>query len=415
MLSSPPLHIPRLPAAAQPAQAVRPIVDWLLGDGWSIPSASELTRQLGQRLNAAGVPVFRMRVTIRTLHPQFFGASYTWWRGRDDVDEYRAPYAVLEQETFLKSPYAQIFQGAGAIRRRLEDPEADLDFPILIDLKESGATDYVAMPLVFSDGRISAITLATDRPGGFASSELSVVDAALPVIAHAFELHALKQTARNVINAYLGSHSGERVLDGLVRRGDGEEIHAVLWFCDLRSSTALAERLPRPAFLQALNDFFEATAGAVIDHGGEVLRYIGDAALAIFPIMSASDCPENCPEHARVAARAVAAAEDAMQRMTTVNDARHARGLPKLTYGIGLHLGDVVYGNIGTPERLELTVVGPAANTAARLESLCKALHKPLLLSAELASLIRGRVVSLGTHVLRGVPEPREIFTLAGL
>jgi len=389
-----------------------PLVEWLLSDGWSIASPRELVGQLGDRMVDTGIPVYRIRVNIRTLHPQFIGTSYAWERGAEEVTETTPSHAILQEERYLRSPFAVIFQGAGGVRRRLEGADAVLDFPILEELRHEGATDYVAMPLVFSDERINAITLASDRPGGFSTAELETTYGMLPVLSRLLEVHALRRTTSTILDTYLGKQAGQWVLKGLIKRGDGESIHAVIWFCDLRGSTPLADRLPREAYLALLNDFFECMAGAVVDHDGEVLRFLGDAVIGIFPIDAKTDHPELCPEHIGACARAVAAAQDAMQRMENLNRTRQDRGEPPLGYGIALHIGDVLYGNIGIPERLDFTVIGPAVNEAARLEALCKTMHKPVLISAELARLVPDRLISLGFHVLRGVREPLEIFTL---
>ena len=329
------------------------------------------------------------------------------------MEEFSPRYEILESDAYLKSPYASIFEGAGGTRRRLGVPGLALDFPILEDLKAEGATDYVAMPMLFSDGKINAITFAGDRPGGFTTAELEMIYEAVPVFGRLMEVHALRLTARTILDTYLGRHSGERVLNGGIKHGDGEDIHAVIWFCDLRGSTRLADRLPRSTFLSLLNDFFDAMAGAVLDSGGEVLRYIGDAALAIFPVGATTPTPERCALHVDACNRAMNAAQDAMGRLADANARRAEAGDPPIGYGIGLHLGDVMYGNIGVPERLEFSVIGAAANEAARIESMTKALHKPVLMSSDFARVVPNRLVSLGVHVLRGVSEPQEIFTLA--
>jgi adenylate cyclase len=393
--------------------AINPIINWALADGWDIPEPGDLVGRLGERMIEAGLPVSRIRLTLRTLHPQFVGLTLTWVKGQDEIEEFMPSHAILQEERYLKSPYAPIFEGAGAIRRRLDVPGATLDFPILDELKEAGATDYVAMPLDFSDGRRSALTLAGDRAGGFTTHELTTIYDALPVLSRLFELHATRRTAKTILETYLGRQTGERVLNGQIKRGDGEDIHAVIWFCDLRASTALAEILPRSDFLQVLNDFFECMAGAVLDHGGEILRYMGDAALAIFPIGFVAPNPEKCPAHIEICSRALEAAKDAAKRLDVVNEARQAAGAPTLGFGIGLHLGDVMYGNIGVPDRLEFTVIGSAANQAARIEGLCKALDRRIILSADVAHVIPDNLVALGSQVLRGVRKPVEVFTIA--
>lgn len=390
-----------------------PLVTWLWEQGWTISSLGELTRGLARAMNDAGIPVIRFRTTLRTMHPQLAGLSHTWRRDTDEIEEFWPPLTVLQQDVFLKSPYALIFEGAGAVRRRLDIPDAARDFPILEELGAMGVTDYVALPLVFSDGRINAMTLACDRPGGFLTSELEMIAATQPVLARLLEVHALRRTARTVLDTYLGKLTGERVWRGLIHRGDGEDIFAVIWFSDLRSSTVLADALPRPIYLDLLNDYFECTAGAVLDNGGEVLKFIGDAILAIFPIGAHSEHPTHCPMHAAAGAAALRAVRDALSRLKTLNERREAEGERPLRFGIGLHLGDVMWGNVGAPQRLDFTVIGPACNKAARLEAMSKTLDRPVILSAELARLVADPLLSLGFHALRGVREPHELFTLA--
>ena len=399
--------------AAPLLRSTNPLIQWVWNEGWTIANLPALARGLGRAMVAAGIPVMRLRLTLRTMHPQLAGLSHSWLRDGDTVEEFWPPLSVLREDTFLKSPYALLFQGAGAVRRRLDVAGPVLDFPILAELRAQGATDYVALPMVFSDGRINAITLATDRPGGFTTAELRTIAEMLPVLARLMEVHALRRTAKTVLETYLGHLTGERVLDGLIHRGEGEDIHAVIWLCDLRGSTPLADELPRRVFLELLNDYFECMAGAVLTHRGEVLKFIGDAMLAIFPIGAVSEHPERCPEHARACADAIAAAREAMRGMADLNRQRAERREPPLGFGIALHLGDVMYGNVGAPARLDFTVVGPAVNEAARLEAMCKTLARPLVISAEFARVLPQPLVSLGVHALRGVRRPHELFTLA--
>lgn len=398
-----------------PDATANPLVAWLLDEGWRIPDAKEFVSRFVGTLLASGIPVCRMRITLRILHPQVIGNSYTWSRATGKVEEYSPPHSVLQSDSYLMSPYPEIYEGAGAIRRRLDDPTAELEYPILEELRADGATDYVAMPIHFSDGKINVITFASDRPGGFSTAELSGLYGMLPALGRIVEVHAMRHTARSILDTYLGRQSGERVLHGLIKRGDGDDIHAIIWFCDLRDSTTLADRMPRREFLALLNDFFECMAGAVLEHGGEVLRFIGDAVLAIFPVEARGPIPENCPHHDSACQAALTAARDAMGRIDGLNARRTEAGEAPLEFGIALHLGEVTYGNIGVPDRLEFSVIGAAANEAARIEGLCKTLGRPLLISADLASVVPEKWVSLGHHALRGVETTREIFTLAEL
>ncbi|MDH3474781.1 MAG: adenylate/guanylate cyclase domain-containing protein [Rhodospirillales bacterium] len=219
---------------------------------------------------------------------------------------------------------------------------------------------------------------------------------------------------RDLVYTYLGKRTGERVLAGQMTRGQGEKIHAVIWLCDLRESTPLSEAVPVEDFFRVLNEFFDCTAGAVLDHGGEILSYIGDAVLAIFPIGgTAKPLDEACTPEEGACKAALAAARHARARVAALNRARQEQGEPPLSFGLAVHVGDVIYGNIGVPERLQFTAIGAAANEASRLAGLCKDLDRWILISSAFPRCFPEQMVSLGCHVLRGVGTPQEIFTLA--
>ena len=391
-----------------------PLVEWLLVEGSCITTIKELISRLAERMVAEGMPIARVRVIIRMLHPQSFATRYTWQQVTGDTVEYSPHHWALQTDIYQDSPMAAIFDGADAIRRRLDVPDPTLDFPILVDLVAEGATDYLALPVYFHDGKVNVITLVGDRPGGFNDREIDRITEMLPILAWQLEVLTLHRLAKIMLDTYLGKLSGERVLHGLIKRGDGERIHAVIWFCDLRDSTALSESLSLDVFLSLLNDFFDCMAGAVLDHGGEILRFIGDAALAIFPIGGSDEPLERaCTPMEGTCARALAAARDAQGRMAQLNRRRKDAGEPPIGFGIGLHVGDVLYGNIGVPDRLEFTVIGAAANETARLEGLCKELKQSILISSSFPRCFPGEMRSLGYHRLRGVSEPQEVFTLS--
>ncbi|MAF46797.1 MAG: DUF427 domain-containing protein [Rhodospirillales bacterium] len=386
---------------------INPLAQWLMHDAWNADSNPDLVYKFCRGLIEYGIPIFRFRLIIRTLHPQLYARVFTWSKGDPEVEEFRADRTVVEAEQFVNSPFAAILEGAGGVRRRLDTANPQLDYPVLQDLLDEGATDYVAMPLVFSDGQVNAFSIASDRPGGFSTDDLGYIYEIIPVLSRLIEMHYVRRTAVTLLDTYLGHQTGERVLDGLVKRGDGEDIHAVIWFCDLRNSTSLSESMQRTAYLEMLNQFLEAMADSVSEAGGEVLRFIGDAALAIFPI-GEHDHAARC----EATGRAVAAARQAVRRMRALNDERSADGLDEIGYGIGLHLGDVTYGNIGSESRLEFTVIGPAANEAARIENMTKALDRPVIMSEEFRRCFPDTLVSLGRHSLRGIADEHELFTL---
>ena len=379
-------------------------IDWLLREGWDARSPAHLTERLGAMMQESGVPVARLSVFIRTLHPLLIGSAYVWRPDKDNVHSFVLTHDTLSSPLFLDSPLVPIFGGAGGVRRRLEGDNPILDFGILKELREEGITDYAAMPMTFSDGQINVLTLAADRAGGFTTAELGRVHEILPLLSRLYEVHAARSMANSLLQTYLGRNTGEKVLKGLIKRGDSEELHAVIWFCDLRGSTPLAESMPREAFLAILNRFFECMVKPVVDYGGEVLSFIGDAVLAIFPLVDGES------HRQRACDDALAAAADAEERMRAFNEEREAEGLEPLDYGVALHLGRLAYGNIGIPERLEFTVIGPAANEAARIEGLTKELDYNVLASAKFAERSAMPLKPIGEFELRGVSEKQQIF-----
>ncbi|HUQ75225.1 MAG TPA: DUF427 domain-containing protein [Burkholderiales bacterium] len=382
------------------------LAGWLLGEAWKAPAPDALMDGFCRCLQSCGVPIARMTIIIPTLHPQVFATVFVW-REDSGVKTIYEPHDILHQPKFKDSPFAQILRGAGGVRRRLEQADVKLDFPVVRDLHAENATDYVAMPFHFADGQLNVMSMTSFAKGGFSTSDLGRVYEVLPVLGRLFEVHAQRRTAVTLLQTFLGRHTGARVLDGLVKHGDGEHIDSVVWFSDLRDSTALSQSMERGAYLDYLNRYFHCMAGAILEKGGEVLRFIGDAALAIFPISSNWEGATGAAEACR---RAIAAAKLAAERIAADN-AAHPQRVP-IRYGIGLHLGEVTYGNIGVPERLEFTVIGSAANAAARVESMTKTLGKSLVISAAFADNYPGKLEPLGKFKLKDVEGEQELFTL---
>ena len=388
-----------------------PIAGWLIEEAWKAPSPEALMAQFCGLLRAAGYPLARSTVIIPTLHPQIFATVLIW---REDVPAVRVvfePHDILLQPRFADSPFAPIIRGAGGVRRHLEDDGVKLDFPVVRDLHRDGATDYVAMPFRFSDGQINVISMTSFAKGGFSTAHLGSIYEVMPALGRLFEVHAQRRISVSLLETYLGKSTGKRVLEGQIKHGDGQLIHAVIWFCDLRNSTKLSGSMDAATYLMYLNRFFGAMAGAIIDHGGEILAYIGDAVLAIFPIGDGEAPPTTGMAPADACARAIEAARAAAERIAVSNAARP--DLPALQYGIGLHVGDVTYGNIGIPQRLQFTVIGSAANEASRIEGMTKELGEPVLVSAMFAEHYPGELVAKGSHPLKGVTGAHELFGLA--
>jgi len=384
------------------AWSIGPVIDWLLHEGRHLAAPEALVEELCARVRAAGMPIDRVAFFFGTLHPQYFGIAMHW--NGEAVRVLEASYQMAETEEVRNSPARRITEGERVIRRRLERADCPVDFPVLEELRAAGVTDYVIAEVVFGNGARNSVSLATRRPGGFSDHDIAEVQRLLHPFGMAMEIHVGRALSRTLLETYLGRISGKRVLDGQIKRGDGQSIDAVIWFSDLRESTPLSAALGEQRFLELLNDYFLATAGAVLEHGGEVLRFIGDASLAVFPTTG--------EKTAAVCARAVDAALAARARALAANDGRRAAGQAPFACGIGLHLGRVHYGNIGTPERLEFSVIGMAANKAARIEALCKETGQDVVLSGTMAAELGERCRSLGRFALRGVAEPEEVFGL---
>jgi adenylate cyclase len=381
------------------------VAAWLLQDARDLADTRSVIGGLCQRLSATGFPIFRVFLSIGTLHPQVATIGYQWRRGESLPTETPREHGIDRQDVYLRSPIKLIHDGAPEVRRRLADPPMVRDFPILDDLAAEGVTDYLLIPLRFSSHRINAISVATDRPGGFSEAEAArFKQLALP-LALVLEVKETRRIASTLLDTYLGHDAGRRVLGGLVQRGDGITLAAALWYCDLRSFTATTETLSRDAIIALLNDYFTCMVGAVHRHGGEVLKFIGDAMLAIFPIADDLDRDRAC-------LAALAAAEDALAALDDLNRRRHADGKAILEADIALHSGAVMYGNIGAPDRLDFTVIGTAVNLVTRLERMSEELGHRLLASARFASPCGSKLISVGHYRLRGFSQPQEIFAL---
>jgi len=381
---------------------VHALVEWLESSQPAMPDT--FIASACQQMLAHGIAIARFAVFARTLHPNVAGRGFFWRAEKPtEVEGTVAEHDWMGSDAHLASPIHAIQATGEEIRRHLADPACPIDFPILSELRAEGMTDYYATPLPTITGEKLLASFTSRQPGGFSDAELAALRRLRAPFGRVAEILSLRRKAQNILDAYLGAQTGQKVLAGQIKRGGGEEIRAVIWFCDLRDSTPLAESMSREAFLALLNEYFECVLGPVQERKGEILRFIGDAALAIFPIGN---------EPASVAcSKALDAAQEALTRMKTLNDKREAAGQPRLRFGIGLHLGLVLYGNIGTPTRIEFTVIGAAANEAARIEGLCKTLKVDLAISEQVARHLAARLRSLGRHRLRGVGEPVEIFT----
>jgi adenylate cyclase len=377
---------------------IKEIADWLIDGARSAPQPAQVLAQLSERLVACGIPLWRVAVFVRTLHPQVMGRRFIWRPGTE-VEVSEAPFELLESADFLENPIAQVYATGRALRRKLTDPDCAVDFPVLSELRAEGITDYLASPLVFTDGAIHAVTCTTRQAGGFTDAQIAGIEAIITPLARVAEIRALRRMGSTLLDTYVGHDAGERILAGHIRRGDIEEIHAAIWLSDMRGFTALADSLPPPVLIDLLNRYFDCQVPVILDHGAEVLKFMGDGLLAIFNI--AGNETEVCE-------RALAAARQAQANIAALSDS----AMPGLRFGLALHIGDVLYGNIGSGNRLDFTCIGPAVNCAARIEKLTGQLGRAVLASGEFARHCAGEFTPLGEFRLAGFSTPQLVFGL---
>lgn len=393
------------PVVTREARAeMTPIIDWLLADARNELGIPELLDGLGPRLVRHGIPVLKMFIVVEQLHPELWAETHIWDRSEGSMVIQR-PHGATGTELFKQSPLPRIFAGAEMVRFDLVVEGTDLLYAPGASLKREGATQAIALPLLFSGGRRQVITLATDAPMGFSDNQVTRIAAVLPALGSVIELYALRSMASGLLDIYVGHDAGERILQGEIKRGSGDTINAVIWFCDLAGFTPLTESMPRDALIALLNRYFDAMAGPIEREGGTILKFIGDGMLAIFPLSNAGD------HNGEIHQRALSAACEAANNIRDLNAEREAAGEAPLAFGIALHVGDVMYGNIGASRRLDFTVIGPAVNMTARLEALSRDLDHSIIVSADFARAAGVKLRSLGLHDLRGVRDRQEVFS----
>jgi len=390
------------PVSSRPDWPVEPLLDWLVREARLLGDLRLVVDGLCTRLCAAGLPLWRFYLGLQTLHPQLQAMAFVWKRG-SETEEVARRHGIQSTSAYIGSPIQAVRLTRRKLRYKLNDLTAE-NHTVLHELRAEGGTDYLAWPMPFSRGEVPVVTLASDAPDGFTDSDIAKLERVLDHLAAIAEAQLMYRISVTLMETYLGGHTGRRILDGLIRRGDGETIRAVLWFSDMRNFTGLSEELPPERVLATLNQYFDVLDAALRPRGGEILRFIGDGVLAIFPILDAMFLPQACSD-------ALDAAVESIERMKLINEGRRADNVPEIRFGIGLHVGSFTYGNIGTEDRLDFTVIGPAVNRCARLEALSKTLGVAIVTSAEFNANCARRLRSLGLQELRGVTQPQEVFT----
>ena len=384
--------------------SLAPVAAWLAIEGRTIADPVALVNALMSRLDAAGARVDRLRFVSGTLHPQVLAWGAVWNRD-GGAQIVTADHGIENTESFAGSPIQIVRQQNRPFRQRIAAKLADDAYSLYHELRAEGMTDYFAVPMVFGTGGVNFLALATQAPGGFSDDDLDRFQALANLVAPLFEIIERRRMTLGLLDTFVGPRIGKRILDGQVKRGDGERIDAAFWYSDLRGFTELSEALPAAELLQLLNAYFEACAAAAAARGGEILQFIGDAVLIVFEIRRAG-------EERRVCEDALDAAIDAFNAIAVINHRRRHAGLREIAFGLGLHLGTVTHANVGAPNRLAFNVVGPAVNKTARIQARTKDAGVPLLVSAEFAGHLRRPLRSMGSYDLRGVQGTHEVFAL---
>ena len=385
---------------------------WITDAGLAGHSETATLEGICDRAVTLGLPLARVTALIDTLHPIYEGRAFIWKRDKNEtaISEYDRSSQNLRR--WVGSPFYYLEKNDESLLRRRLTAETEKEFPVFPELRAEGMTDYVAMVNRFAaDGIVGNMdcvysSWTTDAPAGFRDADVADIGRLMPLLALTLKATSLARIAGTLVETYLGRDAGRRVLEGRISRGVAEQIEAAIWFSDLRGYTRLSDTAKPEEIIPLLNEYADAIISAIHEHGGDVLKLMGDGVLAIF----------TAADRSRACEAALTAAEDAPRRVAEVNGRRSADGLPTTELYLGLHIGEVFYGNIGSKERLDFTIVGPAVNEVSRIASMCRSVDQPLLVSSAFATALgasRSRLVSVGRYALRGVSRPQDLFTLA--
>jgi adenylate cyclase len=379
------------------------LTDWLIDGARSAMDPSRMMSETCERMVAAGLPLWRVGVFVRTLHPDIYGRNFVWKPGAE-VEIGSVDFKILESPDFISSPLIIVFQQGLEVRARTSDPSSNR-FPIVEELRADGVTDYIALPLPFIDGTVNASSWTTRQPGGFTEEQLVALRKIVKPLARVIEIISLGRTAASLLDTYVGNRAGERILGGQIRRGHTETMNAAIWLSDLRGFTSLSDRVPAETVVEILNLYFDCQVAAIRSHGGEVLKYMGDGLLAVFPI------DEYVGDSQQVCSRVLEAAHESR---ASVAEMQYTIGdvVERFRFGVALHVGRILYGNIGGGNRLDFTCIGPAVNLAARLEKIAGRLRRTIVASEGFAGICSGGWSDLGEFPIAGFSKDQRVYGL---
>lgn len=380
------------------------VVQWLYSDAAELNDTLEIISELAERIRAGNIPLDRAATGIWIVHPNV-QAEGTRWSSDGTRQLHRYVPGPESDADYASSPIKTVHDTGRSVRVKIgmigEDEEP---YPVIRDLRGQDFTDYLALPMLFSDGSIKVATFATKAPGGFTNAHVGVFEAVIRPLALVCELKTLRRTAETVLNTYVGPRAGSRVLEGTTRRGQGETIKAIISFADIRGFTRLSNSVPADMVVMLLNKYFGAMTEAVEAQGGEVLKFIGDEIMAIFPY-------ESDDEARDAAHRALLSASQTLEKIREINQLKTCIATPDMSVAISLHAGDVFYGNVGSENRLDFTVVGPAVNLGSRIAGLAKKLNRQVLVSDAIADIMGCRSGLFGQYQVNGFDDPVSVYS----
>jgi len=379
------------------------LTDWLIDGARSAPNPPQMMAETCERLVAAGLPLWRVGVFVRTLHPDIIGRNFIWRPG-EEVAVGSASYDMLDSLEYRNSPLAIVFNEGREVRSLIDGPDAKR-FPFFDDMRAEGVTDYIALPLQQIDGSVHASSWTTKQPGGFTDKQLNALRSLIPALSRVIEITRMRRTASNLLDIYVGNRAGERIMGGQIRRGHTDTMQAAIWLSDLRGFTALSDRLPAETVVDILNLYFDCQVSAIKTHDGEVLKFMGDGLLAVFPI------DEYVGDIEKVCAQVLEAAREARANVEAMQFPI-GETIERFRFGVALHVGRILYGNIGGGNRLDFTCIGPAVNLAARLEKMASRLHRTVVASTAFVHACPGGWTDLGEYPIAGFSKAERVYGL---
>ena len=379
------------------------LVKWLMDGARSSPNPNRFLSEMCERLLKVGIPLYRVGAFVQTLHPDVLGRAFIWRLGQEVVVN-AITFDMPDSPEFKNNPLAILYASGHEVRYRLDDPESRR-FPFFDDMRAEGVTDYIALPLFFTDGTIHATSWTTKAEGGFTDEQLTALRSVIPPFSRLGEIFAMRRTATALLDTYVGNRAGERIWAGQIRRGHGEDMQVAIWLSDLRGFTALSDRLEPESVVDILNQYFDCQVPVIREHGGEILKFMGDGLLAVFPIArDGGNLSEVCGRVLE-ASRKARANVDAMHYP-------NGDAVERFRFGVALHVGGILFGNIGGMSRLDFTCIGPAVNLAARLEKIAARTHRTIVASAAFAGACANDWIDLGEFPIAGFSKAQRVFGL---